>query len=355
MSASTVQHAAAVLDAGRPADALNLLGAHLAQNPDDASGLRVASESLRLLGRGPEALTTAEHAMRIDPEDSRNWNVLAFGRLSVGDAPGAIAAAVESANRAPGDWTTHANLAAISSELESTGNLPLDASLEAIRLAPNSSVAHSIRGLALLRRNQPKLAIASFTTALRLDPHNTSAQHNMAIAALRTGDPAAAAANLAALTAQAPSDALALSNLRVAIGNTLGQVHSVVFLGAFSAVQVMRITSPGSDVDVPWLRAAMLITGLAVLGVAAFLVIRARHKLGAALAPIFRFALSRDRLLAVWAVLDGLALIPFAIGPLLPTSAWLANYGFAWLFVFVGLILRLIRGRMMRAAAQRRR
>jgi len=354
--ASSVQHASAVLSAGRPAEALELIGPHLAHHPDDIAGLTVASEALLLVGRGPEALAAAEHAIRLEPNSKRSWNALAFARAGVRDFDGAVAAAERCVELAPHDWTTHANLAMISSQQKPSAHAALRSAQEAVRLAPNASEAHQILGTTLLRRKQPKPAIDSFTTALRLDPQNETARHNLALARMRTGNPAQAVADLSELTARAPNDGLTLSNLRVAIGNTLGQIHSAVFAGAFLAVQALRIllqegNQVGGEVNDTFesgVRVGLAVVGALITVIVVVLVLRTRATLGQTLLPVVRFVLSRDRLIAAWAVVDLLGLLPLIIGPFLPAQAWLLTYGVGWLFVFTGVILRVVRARIMR-------
>jgi Flp pilus assembly protein TadD len=320
----------------------------------------VASEALRLVGRGPDALAAAEHVVRLEPNSRRSWNALAFARVGVRDLDGAVAAAKRCVELAPDDWTTHANLAMISSETNPSAPGALRSAHEAVRLAPNISEAHQILGSTLLRRKQPKPAVVSLTTALRLDPHNETARHNLALARMRTGNPAQAVVDLSDLTARAPGDGLTLNNLRVAIGNTLGQIHTAVFAGAFLVVQALRILlqeshrvgGQASDSFEGGVRIGLAAAGVLTIVVVVVLVLRTRKTLGPTLLPVFRFVLVRDRLIAAWAILDGLALIPLIVGPFLPTQAWVPTYGIGWLIVFTGVILRVIRARTMRRSGR---
>lgn len=347
----TIQHAAALLEAGRPAEALQLIGPHLGQYPADVAALHLASASLLALGRGHEALDAAIRIVRLEPDSSDSWSTLAFAQLHERDLRSAVASATHAMQLAPENWSTHANLALIAGEQDPTGPGALQAAQEAVRLAPNVSEAHQSVGLALLRRKQPKPAIAALQTALRLDPQNELARHNLAVATLRTGNPARAVVDLAGLTAQSPDDSLALSNLRVAIGNTLGQIHFVVFAGAFASVQLLRVIHNGISNQG---QAQLLLGGiaLATLGLSAFFVVRARRTLGASFGPVFRFVVARDRLIAAWAIVDALALLPLMISPFLPAAAWPLSYGLSWLFVFTGVIIRIVRARIMRREAK---
>lgn len=347
-----VQRGAALLEAGRASEALQVIGPHLAHNPDDTAALYVASAALMALGRGPEALDAAVRVVRLEPDRSESWHTLAFAQLQARDLQNAVASASRAMQLSPGDWATHANLALIAGEHDPTGPLALQEAQEAVRLAPNASEAHHAVGLALLRGKKPKAATVAFETALRLDPQNKLARHNLAVASVRTGNPARAVVDLAGLTAQSPNDPLTLSNLRVAIGNTLGQIHSVIFAAALISVQLLRTIV--RDMPTEWAPQFWL-SGVAVLALAviAVLVLRTRRILGASLPRIFRFVVSRDRLIAAWAIVDAVALLPLVISPFLPQAIWPLSYSLGWAFVFTGLIIRVIRGRGLRSDSKR--
>lgn len=352
MSDEGVQHAAAALDAGRPAVALTLIGRHLAQFPDDASAHYVASEALRRLGRGQEAVAAAVDAVRLDPQNMHCWSALAFAQREVGDLPNAVASATRATQLAPADWATHVNLATLAGEHDPWSPLAVQAAQEAVRLAPNESETHQAMGVGMLRRNQTKDAMDSLRMALRLDPHNKLARHNMAIASMRSGDPAGAAVDLAGLTAQSPNDHLTSDNFRIAIGKSVAQIHFVALAGALIPLQLLRIVGGSMSTG----SARLLLGGLVIvtLGIIASLIVRARRTLGPSLAPIFQFVVARDRLIAAWAAVDTLALIPLTASPLLPSAGWSLSYGIAGLLLFAGLIFWVIRGRMMFLEAKKR-
>jgi tetratricopeptide (TPR) repeat protein len=84
--------AAAALKAGRPAEALAVIDATIAREPEDAANFKMRAEALATLGEREEALGALDEAWRIDPLDpalagARAEAARHIGRSEVGGAP----------------------------------------------------------------------------------------------------------------------------------------------------------------------------------------------------------------------------------------------------------------------------
>jgi Flp pilus assembly protein TadD len=128
--------------------------------------------------RFDEAIAAASEAIRLDAQDANNRSLLAmvFSRqrkwaecLAAADAGLAIDAEHEGCTNLRALALTHLGR---KDEAAST----IDGALER---APESSLAHTNQGWALLHRNDPKASLDHFREALRLDPSNDWAREGL--------------------------------------------------------------------------------------------------------------------------------------------------------------------------------
>ncbi|GAB3408529.1 hypothetical protein GCM10027515_25960 [Schumannella luteola] len=338
-----LDRAQALLAAGRPHDALQEVGAHLREFPDDPWAMLVAADAYRQTGRSDEALRMAQAAVSRVPDDADAWRVLAHAQAGTGQHREALESAIRCADLAPQEWASHATVAVIATEIPSRRDMAIQAATTACSLAPQEPQAHFVLGNAYLERQNWRAAEQEYRTVLALDPHDEGAQHNLAVVQLQR-DPAGAALELSRLSAVDAAGGLARHNLLVALGNLVTQAHAVIFLGLFLAVQVLRL----SDLPQDAARVVLIVLGvLAALGTA-FLAVRARRRLGSRFRPLAKLVLHADRLLAAWVVLMGGALLALLVSGVLPPAAWTWAIGVGGALVLTSVILGVVRRRRQR-------
>jgi Flp pilus assembly protein TadD len=201
--------AGALVDAGSPEGALQVLGALRAEGMDgveidlvQARALRAAGllddaavllqrvvdaeprngEAWRELGvlrmdagAVGEAVRAFEAATRSDPRSAAAWNNLGFARLSAGDAPGAVEALRAALERDPSDRRTRNNLGFALVAAGQTAE-----ALRAFTAAGDAASAQYNLGVALELRGDPVAARAAYTESLRLRPADRRAAEALA-------------------------------------------------------------------------------------------------------------------------------------------------------------------------------
>ena len=83
---------AALVNAGRPEEALALLADYVAQHPDELQGRLSYGTALGLSGRAEEALEHFERACQLAPASAEAWGKLGDARRAAGDRDGAFEA-----------------------------------------------------------------------------------------------------------------------------------------------------------------------------------------------------------------------------------------------------------------------
>ena len=113
LTEADVRAARALLQAGRPREALARCDAGLARTPDDRDALYTAAAILRLIKRYPEALARLARALDAAPGWGRAHQERGHVLRDMGDAGGALAAyqeAVTHNNALPASWRMLADL-----------------------------------------------------------------------------------------------------------------------------------------------------------------------------------------------------------------------------------------------------
>jgi Tfp pilus assembly protein PilF len=142
------------------------------------------SRNYAWLFKNGETLWT--YTLRHNPQAWPHYN-LGFALFWSGHVPEAIEQFKEAMKIAPDSFIAHNNFGGV---LLQTGHVPeaIEQFKEALRIAPDNSSAHYNLGLALLQtgQNVPE-AIEQFTQALKIAPNNVSAHYNLGIALSQTG------------------------------------------------------------------------------------------------------------------------------------------------------------------------
>jgi Flp pilus assembly protein TadD len=212
---AAVASAAALLDAGRPEDALRALQGPLTRSPDDHDTLVLAASSLLRLDRFPEAEATVRHALA-HGQSAGALQVLALAAGRRGDRATLWEAMTEAVHLAPTDWNVHASVVVAAVATQRYRDAVL-AGQTAVRLAPDAPGAHVALGDALLASNKVQQALEAYGTALGLDPTSTAARTGIARAQVTARRPGEGAARLVDLLAEDPSSIAQRKQLFLAV------------------------------------------------------------------------------------------------------------------------------------------
>ncbi len=315
----TVLRAAALVDAGRPGDALAGLAAGDTADGESAAAERVRALAFLALDRAEDALLAARRAVTLDPDDATGVRVLSSVLLRVGDVPGALDAARRAVAADPDSWRAHhAVVEALWSDAAARPDA-LRASEEAVRLAPTEPYVHRRHADLLAASGRRRDAQAAYRRALRLAPEDRGGRHNLAVARLRHGHEGESALAFARLLASEPDNALARRNLMVSLVNPLARIRTV--LGVMAVYGGVTLLDEVRDSTDRWLTATAPALGLVL---ALVVVVRFVAGTGRRLGWLIRLA---RRAVPGWtatAVTLGTALLVAVVGLFLPPAGDLA-------------------------------
>ncbi|MBX3414600.1 MAG: tetratricopeptide repeat protein [Pirellulales bacterium] len=129
-------------------------------------------------GRFQEAIPSLREALRLDPTNAMNYGLAAMIDINRGNWQDALNAAERGLECDPHNKECANLRAACLTQLgDVTG--ASDATRETLTYAPDSSVAHSVRGWAQLLEGHDDEALVHFREALRLDPMNDNARQGI--------------------------------------------------------------------------------------------------------------------------------------------------------------------------------
>lgn len=208
-------------------------------NPEDVWAMQNVAQSLKGLGRRPEAIREYRHALAVKPRFGLAW--LGLGQMleENGDKAGAEACyqkAVQNPIHRPAELATLAHFCeahgwretAATNYAEALALNPLDPQLyleagknlvalgrpaqaepdfcEAAKLAPDSVEGHFFYGMALGRAGKPAEAARQFREAVRLMPDMPEARFNLGLSLANAGDFAGALEQFDTLLRQNPGN-----------------------------------------------------------------------------------------------------------------------------------------------------
>lgn len=247
MGANASDQALVYLDAGRPREALEVLGLHLASTPDDVRALCLTARALIDAGDRAQAAASAQRALSLSPENEWAWRLLAIARTDAGQFDAARKAAARAREIAPWNWQTHFQVAAVDVSAKHVTPATQAAASRAAELAPNEAMTHFMVGNVALANKDLTGAEKAYRRALALDPHMPAAQNNLSLVIMRRGATGAAAAGFVDILANDPTSELARRNTLAAIASTVAQARFVLGAGVIitSMVHVAALTQGG--------------------------------------------------------------------------------------------------------------
>ncbi len=209
--------ASIMIDLRRYSDAVRLLRAALASQPDSSRAWCLLSRAQLGAGNCAAAVQAAARASAVDPADDWPFRLASTALIGLDKTADAVGAALEACRLAPLFWRSHACLAqaaAADQQLELAG----DAAAEALALAPEEADVHVTAGKVALSQGQLTLAQQRQETALAIDPGHDGALNELGRIRLRARDAAGAAAHFLRAAQSAPASPVFSGNSELAIG-----------------------------------------------------------------------------------------------------------------------------------------
>jgi tetratricopeptide (TPR) repeat protein len=306
----TLERADNLLDLERADEALTMIHAVLAENPENVSALCLAARAELALKRPGEAVRAASRAHGIDPHSDWPLRLIALAESRRGQHWAAEQAALQAVSLAPQVWQTHQVYAAVTAD--NAPDKALYAVGHAVALAPQEPEPHVLRAGILLRRSDLPGAEAEYREALRLDPQNSAATNGLGLVSLRGRKTLTAAGQFADALRQDPKLSVGTHNLDVAFINTLA-VPMQRFLPVFF---IMAWVIGRADGSVG--RIASWVIAAALAGVIVFGVVRIVQQVRGRLWPYVRTMPRRDPMLTASAGCLLTSLVGLVVGLVLP-------------------------------------
>ncbi|MDX6677772.1 MAG: hypothetical protein QOE31_1824, partial [Solirubrobacteraceae bacterium] len=204
-------HAEALIDLGRPEEALAVLARASALDPDAMRPHALRASSLIALRRFDEAQEAATAAITRAPEDSDAHRLLSLAQLRTGMEKTAKDTALQAVALDPEEALNYVMLAeTLQATRDEAGALA--AARHAIELEPHGWYAHDLEGRLLLDHEEPRRAEQAFRRALALDPENEGVLNNLSLALAIQGQRDEAVAGMEAATRVDPADELVRRN-----------------------------------------------------------------------------------------------------------------------------------------------
>ncbi|MDL9980666.1 tetratricopeptide repeat protein [Microbacterium sp. ASV49] len=300
------QRAALFIDAGRPTEAMQVLGPLAAADPDDAEIQRLIARALIELRRFGEARRAARRALSLEPGDATAYRLIAVASIRSGDPEDAAQAARTARKLAPTDWRTH--FLVVLADCAAKGIVPdtrLSAA-EARRLAPNVAEPMFAAGLLAQTVEEWGEAERCYREALRIDPMHPDARNNLAVLRMRKGDHGYAAQTFADLVGENPKADRARHNVAVAYRSAMRWGITGVLAAAMMRMYA-ELAPLGEEVAPVALAFSAIMTGGAIMVVLA-IGIRFVVRLGARRRTILT-AIARDPLVFGSVVALAIALV----------------------------------------------
>ncbi|MDJ0383111.1 tetratricopeptide repeat protein [Streptomyces sp. G-G2] len=184
---TALERGEALHDLGRFEQAAAVVGAYLAQRPEDPRALVVLARCRRALGDLPGALRSADEALRCGPDDVSARLVRTDVLTTLGRFPEAEQSARHGVELAPLFWGVHYSLAVVLERGGQRGRRgeAYDAARRATELGPDVASAHFMVGLLAHRLGDRVTAELAYETSLSLDPESSEAHNNLATLHLR--------------------------------------------------------------------------------------------------------------------------------------------------------------------------
>lgn len=325
---TAIARARALLDAGKPAAAVDILGQVLTTSPDDPEANRLISLAFIEVGDHANALASARRSAALSPEDANSWILVASTESRFARRAQAIAAAGQAMSLAPHSWSAFAARAEIDLMLSRRSSAGAAAVVQAVTLAPDIPQPHVLAGQYAELRGKPRTANKSYLRALAIDPLHTDAGRLHAALQASFGNGAAVLAGRMDAVASAPDSPEALLLLRTIVLAVLRPVEAVLFFAVFFAGGLPAfLTSPKDArvIAVPPTEIQLLILAVAVVLIG-LIAVRTRIQLGSRALKLSRALVPHDRLVTTILAVVAISLLVMVVCPFLPSTVAFVSY-----------------------------
>lgn len=242
MSEAAAERARTLLELGRAAEAIDLLGRALTQDPDSYELLCVLSSAHLQTEEFDLALSIAERAIALEPDMPSAYSLASEALVGLGVRHDeAIRLAIEAVKLGPEEWWTHGSLSSayIAAPVRSPkhAEYAVAEAHKTVELAPDEPDAHFQVGLVAQELGRAKDAEAAYMKVLAIQPEHALARHNLSVVQLNAGRPFEALAGLRSVAATGQHAQLVHYNIDV-LGTVLLRY---VYLGAAVLYFVARL------------------------------------------------------------------------------------------------------------------
>lgn len=242
MSGELAARAQALLDAGRPHQAIEVASQGLASDPEDGRMLRVlAHAQLHVDPAG--ALRTAGVLTGLEPHDEDGHYLASLAHDELGHRKEAVESARRAMAIAPDDPHVLMAFAITRSRRPRGRREGMAAARRAIEIAPDDSAGYIAAGAVELHAGHWRRSAKWFQRALQIDPHDPMAQINLAIAKQGAGDVASALGGTEALLRFDPTDEEARETLDEVVYTTLVHLLWIVTVSVYVMAAVRGVGS----------------------------------------------------------------------------------------------------------------
>jgi tetratricopeptide (TPR) repeat protein len=340
-----------LIEANRPADAVRILSAVVADSPDDAVALRLLAQANLLVSEGRQAavaaVNAAERAVSLDGANAFGWRMLsiAYGRLERHQEARDAARAAQRAS--PDQWASHVAVANADSAAKQITPETHAAVAAALSLGPNEADVHFVAARVAAVTGNVTLATQEYRATLGINPEHAAARNNLAVIEMRRGNTGTAAAGFIGILAIDPNSVLAQYNLRVAALRALRIVNIVLVLTVLIGFDFFgRMTLAAGSLHA-------LAIGMGVVSAACIVayVLWVRRKAGVYFGRFVRSIPRTDKLLTTWAAILTASFAGIIVAVFLPTNITVGLYQVIWQLLFVSFLVVLIVSRKRRPPA----
>jgi Flp pilus assembly protein TadD len=258
--------AESLIEVNRPNDALPILSAVIAMQPDNVKAFCLLARCHSMNGNNSAMLTAASNAVMYGPQQEWAFRLQSMALRNFGRHDESIDAALTAVRLAPNIWQPHVNL------VEALLKLPdkdkrkraYEAAKTAVALAPMNSSTHVTLGRVLMSIGERDAARACFERALGLNPTDATAHTNLAILDLNRGRVTAAGKGFRSVAAANPGNRAYVSNVSIAAAHWYARALDIGTFVCFLqiALDVFAPRPLGGQIALGLIAAYLVITAI---------------------------------------------------------------------------------------------
>lgn len=252
-----------LINAGRPDDAITLLGHFLAEQPADVTALGLVALAHLRAHRWDEALAVADEAIGRDPAYLPAWQRRSIALIELDRMADAREAAVEYLRLAPDQWHAHYTMARVLLPVRGRRQEALWHASRAVELAPEDADAHNLLGVIYRAMEDRAGAERAYRDALGIDPTHALARSNLALLTLGRVGTEKVMAGLREAAASDPHQAAIHRNM--ALVAVLALVKRATWLALADLMGVWfvlaLVVGPSGAVVARWVAFGLIVVG----------------------------------------------------------------------------------------------